>query len=75
MALTSIEGASAADPADSLAGGVGVRGGGDQVVVHVAVEPCLLGRALLLDLEATESEKLLTLLVSSLEKQKRPDWL
>lgn len=52
MSLTSIEGASSANPADSLAGGVGVRGcRGDQVVVHITVEACLLGWALLLHLK------------------------
>lgn len=54
MPLTPIEGASPANPADSLAGSVGVRGGGgDQVVVHITVESCLLGWGLLLHLRKT----------------------
>ena len=51
--LTSIDGASPANPGDRPARGVGVRGRGDQVVVHITVEACLLGWALLLHLEET----------------------
>lgn len=57
MPLTSIEGASLANPADSLARGVGVRGGGcDQVVVHITVEACLFGWALLRHLKETRHQ-------------------
>lgn len=50
--LTAVERAPPPDPVDGFVGSVGVwRGGGDQVVVHVAVEPRLLGRRLLLHLE------------------------
>lgn len=49
--LTAVDGASPADPADGLAWSVGVGGGGgDQVVVRVAVQTRLLGRGLLLHL-------------------------
>lgn len=49
--LTAVEGASPADPANGLAWSVGVRGGGgDQVVVHIAVEAWLFSRGLLLHL-------------------------
>lgn len=49
--LTAVEGASPADPADGLAWSVGVRGGGgDQVVVHIAVEAWRFSRRLLLHL-------------------------
>lgn len=49
--LTAVEGAPPAHTAEGSAGSVGVgRGGGDQVVVHMAVEPRLLGRGLLLHL-------------------------
>lgn len=52
MPLTAVEGASPTNPADGLVGSVGVwGGGGDQVVVHVTVESCLLGRGLLLYLK------------------------
>lgn len=56
----SIDRASPAIPADSPAGGVGIRGcGGDQVVVHITVEACLLGWALLLHLNGISSDELL----------------
>lgn len=52
MPLTPIEGASPANPADRLTGSVGVwGGGGDQVIVHITVESCLLGWGLLLHLK------------------------
>lgn len=51
LLLTAVNGASPADPADGPAWSVGVRGGGgDQVVVHVAVQTRLLSRGLLLHL-------------------------
>lgn len=57
-ALTAVERASPPDPGDGFVGSVGVwRGGGDQVVVHVALEPRLLGRRLLLHLEEGEEQK------------------
>lgn len=56
--LTAVERASPPDPGDGFVGSVGVwRGGGDQVVVHVALEPRLLGRRLLLHLEEDEKEE------------------
>lgn len=55
--LTAVERASPPDPADGFVGSVGVwRGGGDQVVVRVAVEPRLLGRRILRHLEEEENE-------------------
>lgn len=60
--LTAVEGAS---PADGLAWSVGVRGGGgDQVVVHVAVEAWLLSRGFLLHL-SDQTPPLLTELKES----------
>lgn len=56
--LTAVERASPPDPGDGFVGSVGVwRGGGDQVVVHVALEQRLLGRRLLLHLEDDEKKK------------------
>lgn len=49
--LTAVEGASPAHPAEALAWSVGVQGGGgDQVVVNIAVEAWLFSRGLRLHL-------------------------
>ena len=69
MPLTSVEGASPANPADSLAWGVCVWCGGDQVVVHITVEACLLGWALLLHLKEIRHHTIKQTLNSDESKQ------